>query len=288
MTTSGLIIGCGYLGKRVATHWKSQGHDVYALTRSDENAEEFSRQGWQPIIGDITSPETLTKFPKVDTVLLAVGYDRHAGYDIDTVFVDGIKNVVSTLPQEVSKLIYISSTGVYAQTDGEWVDEESECKPTRPGGIACCRAEEFLRQSQFADRLVVLRLAGLYGPDRIPRLENIKNGDPISSPKNGYINLIHVDDAVRVVDAVSVNCVAPNTIVVSDDEPVTRSDYFGFVASCMGAPPIQFTEPDTKSHAASRALANKRIRNDKMKRELNFELSFPSYREGVRAILEST
>ena len=174
--TSGLIIGCGYLGRRVAAHWRETIREVFALTRSTETATQFSQHGWNPIIGDITKPESLVPFPEVDTVLLSVGFDRRAGYDIQTAFVGGIKNTIAKLPSTISRLIYISSTGVYSQSNGEWVDEESTCEPQRPGGVACLEAERFLQQSRFSDRLVILRLAGIYGPERIPRMASIQKG----------------------------------------------------------------------------------------------------------------
>ena len=285
--TSGLIIGCGYLGGRVAAHWRETIREVFALTRSKETATQFSQHGWNPIIGDITKPESIAPFPEVDTVLLSVGFDRRAGYDIQTAFVGGIKNTIAKLPSTISRLIYISSTGVYSQSNGEWVDEESICEPQRPGGVACLEAERFLQQSEFSDRLVILRLAGIYGPERIPRIASIQKGEPINSPRRGYINLIHVDDAVQAVVAASRYEGMPAMFVIGDDEPVIRSDYFGFVAEKLNAPPVSFTEPEVDSHVVSRAMADKRIRNSRMRMELGFDLKYPTYREGITAILES-
>ena len=285
--TSGLIIGCGYLGRRVAAHWRETIREVFALTRSTETATQFSQHGWNPIIGDITKPESIAPFPEVDTVLLSVGFDRRAGYDIQTAFVGGIKNTIAKLPSTISRLIYISSTGVYSQSNGEWVDEESICEPQRPGGVACLEAERFLQQSEFSDRLVILRLAGIYGPERIPRIASIQKGEPINSPRRGYINLIHVDDAVQAVVAASRYEGMPAMFVIGDDEPVIRSDYFGFVAEKLNAPPVSFTEPEADSHVVSRAMANKRIRNSRMRMELGIDLKYPTYREGITAILES-
>ena len=285
--TSGLIIGCGYLGGRVAAHWRETIREVFALTRSTKTATQFSQHGWNPIIGDITKPESIVPFPEVDTVLLSVGFDRRAGYDIHTAFVGGIKNAIAKLPSTISRLIYISSTGVYSQSNGEWVDEESICEPQRPGGVACLEAERFLQQSEFSDRLVILRLAGIYGPERIPRIASIQKGEPITSPRHGYINLIHVDDAVQAVVAASQYEGMPAMFVIGDDEPVIRSDYFGFVAEKLNAPPVSFTEPEADSHVVSRAMADKRIRNSRMRMELGIDLKYPTYREGITAILES-
>src|SRR5690348_15769161 len=116
-----LIIGCGYLGRRVATLWLEQGHSVAATTRRPET---FPSADIKPIVCDVTQPETLVRLPKVDTVVYAVGLDRSSGAMMHSVYVDGLGNVLQRLPAP-KKFIYISSSSVYGQTGGEWVDEES-------------------------------------------------------------------------------------------------------------------------------------------------------------------
>ena len=134
---SKLIFGCGYLGGRVARLWRQTGEKVYAVTRSAGRAAEFSAAGWVPLVADLTQPETLTSLPETDTVLFAVGFDRASGRSIGDVYAGGLKNVLDALSGNVSRIIYISSTGVFGQTDGDWVTEESPCRPTREGGQAC-------------------------------------------------------------------------------------------------------------------------------------------------------
>ena len=94
-------------------------------------------------------------------------------------------------------LLYISSTGVYGDADGEWVDETTPCRPAREGGKACLAAEQVLAEHPLGKRSVVLRPAGIYGPDRIIRAEALRRGEPIDAPADGYLNLIHVDDLDR-------------------------------------------------------------------------------------------
>ena len=105
-----LIIGCGYLGLRVAEIWTQQGHCVTALTRKPERAAEFNQQGMTGIVGDVTQPETLNDFPAADVVLVAVGMDRSMYSDIEMVYVDGLQNVLTKLPNRPKHLIYVSST----------------------------------------------------------------------------------------------------------------------------------------------------------------------------------
>ena len=121
-----LIFGCGYLGRRVATACAANGRRVFAVTRSQNTAAEFRESGWQPVVADITKPDSLGDLPETDGVLFAVGFDRTAGIPIEDVYVTGLKNVLERLPRfsnERQRFIYISSTGVYGQTNGDWVDD---------------------------------------------------------------------------------------------------------------------------------------------------------------------
>ena len=89
-----LIVGCGYLGRRVARAWLAEGDRVFALTRSPANAVELQGMGITPVIGDICHPDSLTELPAVHTVLFAVGYDRSSGKSQREVYVDGLKSVL--------------------------------------------------------------------------------------------------------------------------------------------------------------------------------------------------
>jgi nucleoside-diphosphate-sugar epimerase len=96
-------------------------------------------------------------------------------------------------------VIYISSVGVYGPSDGDWVDESTPCEPHREGGKASLAAEQVLAGHALGRRGLILRLAGIYGPGRIPLAEKIRKGEPLPVSPEGYLNLIHVDDAARVV-----------------------------------------------------------------------------------------
>jgi nucleoside-diphosphate-sugar epimerase len=136
----------------------------------------------------------------------------------------------------------------------------------------------------------VLRLAGLYGPGRIPYVGKIQSGEPIAAPSAGWLNLIHVDDAAMVVLAAArwlghAPGEGPHLFSVSDARPVVRGNYYREAARLLGAPPPRFVDPDPTSPAALRAAADRRVSNDKLLREFGVRLSYPSYREGLAAIL---
>jgi nucleoside-diphosphate-sugar epimerase len=282
------------LGERVAARWRAVGHDVAVITRSTERAEDFNRQGLRAIVADILRPETITQLPVAETVLFAVGYDRTGNQSIMDVYAGGIRNVLNALPAGTGRFIYISTTGVYGPADGGWVDEDTPTDPQRDGGRASLAAEESLRAS-LGDRSVILRLAGLYGPGRIPFLKELTAEVPIEAPSTGYLNLIHVDDAATVVLAADefkrASSTPPNdspkVFCVSDGHPVARHDYYNEVAGIIGAPPPRFVEPNPESPRAERARGNRRVRSDKMLAELHVKLAYPDYRAGLAAILET-
>jgi nucleoside-diphosphate-sugar epimerase len=282
---SKLIFGCGYLGTRVARLWRDSGEQVHVVTRKVERAREFERVCYLPIVADVTRPELLARLPAVDTVLFAVGFDRASGATMEQVYVTGLQAVLDALPTDTKKFIYVSSTGVYGQQSGELVDEESPCEPNRAGGHASLAAERLLADHPLGKRSIVLRMAGLYGPGRIPNADAIRGGESIAVPTEGYLNLIHVDDAARIVALAAERAVPPRTYIVSDNHPVVRGDYYRELARLMNAPEPRFVGPDRNSPAAERASANKRVSADRLFRELEVQLSYPDYRAGLAAIV---
>ena len=193
-----LILGCGYLGRRVARLWRAEGHRVWATTRTSAGAAELADLGLNPLVCDVLRPDTLAELPRAETVLYCVGHDRHAGAPMREVYVRGLANVLDRLrglgfPQ---RFLYVSSTGVYGGTGGEWVDESSACEPLSESGRIVLDAEELLRGAAEA---VVLRFGGIYGPGRLLRAEALRAGEPIGGDPDHWLNLIHVDDGALAI-----------------------------------------------------------------------------------------
>lgn len=273
-----VVFGCGYLGRRVAKLWRDQGDDVVVVTRSEERKSQFETQGYEAVVADIVRRQTLQQGAlQADVVLFAVGYDRQSGHAIEDVYVQGQQNVLEAL-ENVQRFIYISSTGVYGHTQGEWVDEESVCEPLRAGGKACLAAEQQLLKHAHGKHAVILRLAGIYGPARVPRRADLESGEPVVA-SSGYLNLIHVDDAAQVVLAAEGIQNAPRAFVVSDGESVLRREYYCEVARQLGLSEPTFEDPPVGSNR--RGMGSKRINNARMRGELKVDLAFPSYREGL-------
>ena len=282
---SKLIFGCGYLGGRVAERWLAAGHAVAAVTRSERRAAEWRQRGLRPIVADVTRPESLASLPEAETVLYAVGFDPRGGKSRWEVYVDGLRAVLAALPAATGRIIFISSTGVYSDAAGDWVDEDSPCRPTREAGRAFLAAEDVLAHHALGDRAIVLRLAGLYGPCRVPHKADILAGKAIMSAADNPINLIHVDDAAAAVLAADAGAAPPRTYVVSDGHPVDRRECFRYLAELLGAPAPRFIAPSTDFLAQHHSGSNKRVRNARMVAELGVRLAYPTYREGLEAAM---
>jgi nucleoside-diphosphate-sugar epimerase len=305
-TSTRLLLGCGYLGSRVAKLWRAAGDHTISTTRRDDptpamiEARVFTGQA------DVTKPETLAWFSSVtslggatvESLVYAIGFDRQSGTNIHSVYADGLKNVLAAMPSTVKRAIYISTTGVYGPAGGEWVDERTPPDPQRDGGRASLAAEQILAAHPLGKHSVILRLAGLYGPGRVPHLDKLRAGEPLPVPHDGWLNLIHVDDAARIVVAAdawlatqetvdSASAAGPHIFCVADGSPVRRDDYYREAARVLGAPPPRFVPPPPDSPAAARASANRRINNDKMRQTFAVELDCRSYREGLASILRT-
>jgi nucleoside-diphosphate-sugar epimerase len=276
-----LIVGCGYLGRRAAERWLAAGDRVHVVTRSEAKAKELRAAGFTPIVAEITNLDSIPRLPTVKTLLFAVGYDRGSSQIIEQVYAPGLANVLAKRSLTTQRVIYISTTGVYGPALGEWVDETTPTDPQRAGGQASLAAEQVLESSEVEG--VALRLAGIYGSDRIPFRKELEAGEPIAAIETGWLNLIHVDDAATVVLAAAEHPAPAPVYCVSDGSPVVRGEYYREVARLLGAPPPQFVAPPADSPRAARAAADKRVSNAKLLRDLAPKLRYPNYRAGLKA-----
>lgn len=186
-------------------------------------------------------------------------------------------------------IVYLSTVGVYGDHDGEWVDEESECRPASKRSRLRLEAESEWRG--FAEEsgvpVAIVRLAGIYGPGRGP-FEKIRRGSARRIIKPGQIfNRIHVDDIAAIVEA-AFDRRAQGIFNGVDDEPAPPEEVLAYAADLLGvAPPpeVPFEAADLTPMARSFYGESKRVRNDRIKRLLGVRLAYPTYREGLRATL---
>jgi nucleoside-diphosphate-sugar epimerase len=282
-----LIVGCGYVGERVADRWKKQGDRVLAVTRSAVRASSFEGRGWEPLIWDWLDPSSRLPeaLPPLDTLLVAVSHAPVAGVPAELTHRLGLDRLRTSIAQASSdpRWIYLSTTGVFAAVqDGSWVDESSPVGPTRPGSIAALAGERWMEQCVTSVHRVVMRPAGIYGPQRIPRWEAIRDRTPLRVDPDSYLNLIHVDDLANVIEVVAN---APETgplYCVSDGRSPTRREYYDTISQWMGLPSPIF---DSDAERQSRSEGNKRVNPAKLLREMPIQFKYPSYREGLESLL---
>ena len=281
-----LIIGCGYLGRRVAAEWLRQGSAVAALTRSPERAAELRDAGIAPLIGDVTRSDSLDALPAAGTVLYAVGFDRTAGHARRAVSVDGLANVLRMLGPRAERWIHISSTSVYGQTAGEVVDETSPTEPAQENGRICREAEQLVRR--LVPHSIILRLAGIYGPSRLlRRLHELNSQTPIAGNPEAWLNLIHVDDAVAAVLAAEARGSDGETWLVCDERPIPRRDYYELLARLAAAPPPVFAS-DSETGVEQAVDLNKRCASRRIRSELGLVLRYPTIAQGLPQALRAT
>jgi nucleoside-diphosphate-sugar epimerase len=266
-----LIVGCGYLGRRVAARWLAAGRRVAALTR--RNADALRSLGVEPVAGDVLDPASL-RLPEAATVLYAVGMDRSQGRSMREVYVGGLGHVLDTLPGG-GRFVYVSSTGVYGQTDGTWVDEASETSPLEESGRVVLEAEHLLRARR--PDAVVLRFAGIYGPDRLLRKQALLNGEPLVGDADKWLNLVHVADGADAVLAAEAHGAPGGTYNVADDEPVSRRDFYTLLARLLNGPPARFEPGPTPA----RPEPNRRVSNRTARERLDWAPAFTNYRSGL-------
>lgn len=283
-----LVIGCGYLGTRLAQLARERlGMDVAGFARNSETIQKWREEGFQVFHGDVIDPSSLEPIAhfKPDHILYCVAGGRAGGETLyRQIYLEGLKNVVAAqaLSTAVPRIYFVSSTSVYPQDDGAWVDEKSPCDPIRPTARVLRQAEDFLLKSYPLP--TVLRIAGIYGPGRSVLVDKIKSttGQIIQDNPHRWLNLAHVDDISRALIALmslspdSQDYRANGIFNIVDDEPVQIGTYYDWVLQTFSLPPAQFAPGISKS-------LNKRVSHQKLKRTLGFECRYPSFREGLSA-----
>lgn len=271
-----LIVGCGFVGSRLAHDLRRGGHEVWGLSRSQPDLPDGAH--W--VTADVTSPTSLTGLPAVDYVVFCASAGESSDERYRAVYVDGLSNVLRAYRARPPKrLAFVSSTAVYHQTDGGWVDEASPTEPVHFSGQRTLEAEAIVRSAGLP--AVVLRCAGIYGPSRTRLIDSVRNGTARwaeGAPR--YTNRIHRDD---VAGALAHLLFLPSPLplyVGVDRDPAPEREVFSFLAERLGvAPP-----PAGPVEGRHRLTGNKRCDGSRL-RASGYELRFPSFRDGYAAML---
>ncbi len=263
-----LIIGCGYIGTPLAQALAKAGHDVHGIRR-----EEFTIEGITPHALDITQPNAFDDLPRdFDWVINTVSSAHGDTETHRAVFVDGTRNLIDWLGESSALLLFTSSTSVYPQTDGSWVDEGS-----RANGPVLCEAELMLHNAP--QPATILRVAGIYGPERGFLYRQFLKGEAVLTEGGArWINMIHRDDVIGAILAAMET--EPGIYNVADDEPVTQHAFFEWLAGQLKQP----MPPEGEAGPRKRVATSKRVRNAKLK-AAGWQLQFPTFREGYGALI---
>lgn len=273
-----LIAGCGYVGIETARLAVLEGLQVTGLRRSEASLPE----GAQLLRADLASGEGLDRLPSdVDAVIYAVAAGAHDALEYEKAYVRGVRNLLAALERcgaPLQRFLFVSSTGVYAEEQGGWVDECSLLTEEKFNGKLVADGERLA--ATLGRRAVAVRFGGIYGPGRERFIREVQGKRVTIDPNvRSYTNRIHRDDCARVLLHL-LKLPAPEAVYNGvDDEPADRNDVCTWLADRLGV-----SLESVPQCANPPILQGKRCRNLRL-RESGFQLRYPTFREGFSALL---
>lgn len=280
MTQTLLSLGHGYSAQALARRLLPQGWTVLGTTRDPEKVDALRGQGVEPVLWSQAALEAALE--RASHLLISAGPD--ASGDPSLRLCGG---AIARRAPALEWAGYLSTTGVYGDHGGGWVDEDTSLTPGTARGRARVGAEAAWRAIPGLP-LHIFRLAGIYGPGRGP-FEKVRHGTARRIVKPGQVfSRIHVADIARVLEA-SIARPAPGTAYnLCDDDPAPPQDVLLYAAELLGvAPPpvVDFETAEMSPMARSFYAENKRVSNRRIKEALGVRLLYPDYRAGLRALL---
>lgn len=289
-----LIIGCGDIGQRVVAQLlqgssKAQAKPkIFALSSSPERFTELRSQGITPITGNLDHPETLWRIARLASSVIHLAPPQNEGkHDLRT------RHLVQSLSQgggSVSRFVYVSTTGVYGNRHGDYVDETSAPLANSPRAKRRIDAESVLRHwaAHRGVSLSILRVPGIYGPNRLP-IERLQARTPaLLAKEDAYTNHIHADDLARLICAALYVGKPQRIINACDGSEQKMGDYFDEVAHALGLPkPQRLPRDEVKSQVSpmlwSFMSESRRVRNRRLA-ELKRSLRYPSVSDYLKTL----
>ncbi|WP_198147352.1 SDR family oxidoreductase [Gilvimarinus polysaccharolyticus] len=271
-----LIIGCGDLGRRLASQLTDSGIAITGVRRRPPATTD----NLQYKAVDATDERAMSSLVAEDfdyIVLTLTPAERseagyHAGYVQPC---ESLVRALASAQVQPRKVLFVSSTAVYGEDHGEWIDEATIPRPTRYNGQQVLAAEQVLREANLP--LSVLRLSGIYGPGRNRLIDSVRRG--AAAPKPSWTNRIHADDAAGFMAYLLRKVAKPQSLyLVSDSEPAPYAEVVGYVTECLGVALPQTLAVDGM---------NKRIDNRRLCTS-GYQLRYRDYREGFAELLGAT
>ena len=267
-----MLIGCGYVGTKLARRLVGQGEEVTIARRDPEEVARIASElGVRGVRVDLAQPATLAGVVPPDAIVVALappGDDPAAE----------IRALVHAAAR-AQRVVYVSSTGVYAPGGGAWVDEQWPLEPVTASGRARLVAEQALASAAVS--WTALRVAGIYGPDR-GLAQRIRDGSyRIVGDGSLHVSRIHVADLVTAIIAAGEGAI-DGYINVADDDPSPIGEVADAVAHRLGRPSPPRVAPDSvPPEVAGMLTADRRIANHRLKHELGVALQYPSWRDAA-------
>jgi nucleoside-diphosphate-sugar epimerase len=275
-----LIAGCGDVGTRLGLRLAAAGWTVHGLRRAVEKLPAAIL----PVAGDLQADACPPNWPtgELDYLVYCAAATEHDEAGYRGAYVEGLRRVLGWLAQHgqiPKRLLFVSSSGVYGQQTGEWVDESSLAQATGFSGRIMLEAEQLALHS--ASAASVVRLTGIYGPGRKWLLGQVQQGYKVASKPPLYGNRIHVDDAAGLLafllQADARGVALDDCYIGVDNEPAPLHEVVAWLREQLGV--SHWAEQSTVRRAGSKRCSNARLR------ALGWAAQYPSYREGYAAVL---
>ncbi|MER2133448.1 MAG: SDR family oxidoreductase [Arthrobacter sp.] len=269
-----LIAGCGDLGTEAGLRFAAAGFPVLGWRRSAEKIPAPLAAQAADLTGELPEIPADT-----DIVVISTAARERSEAAYRSAYVDGTANVLNALERDgvrPRRILFVSSTAVYGDAGGTWLDEHSPTAPASVTGAVIREAEELLHARR--PDAVVLRLAGIYGPGRTRLIDQVRSGAPDPGPGQ-LTNRIHRDDAAAAIVHLTTAEADPAPLYLGvDDEPVEQREVLTFLAAELGTE-LAPGEAARSTRGGNRKLSNARLRST------GFTFAYPTFREGYRAVL---
>ena len=274
-----LLAGCGDLGTEAGLRFAALGHRVVGWRRSPEKLPAAI----EGAAADLGSPNLPVIPADTTAVVIAVAADNPSEEAYRAAYVRGVAHVLDALERDgvtPERVLFVSSTAVYGDAAGGWVDEATDPNPGGFSGKVMLEAEDLLHSRlSGTSATTALRLGGIYGPGRTRLIDQVRSGSAVIPEDVRYTNRIHRDDAAAAIVHLATMADAPAPVYVGvDDEPADLGAVLRFLASELGLP-----QPQAGDAGPARG-GNKRCRNDLL-RSTGFNFTFPTFREGYRDVI---
>ena len=274
-----LIVGCGAIGSKLATEISANGHKVTGLKRTPPTISD----GWNYFLADISNASDLVGLPTdFDQIFFIVSTGQRGPENYRKIYQTGLTNLCNHFANNPipPHWIFVSSSSVYGQSQGEWVDENSVVEPVSPSSKSIRTAEQQLLRS--CPDSVIVRFTGIYGAGRNRLIKMAKTSPAIQNHPPYYTNRIHEQDCIGVLKFLLNQRLSGKHLesyyLATDDHPVPQWEVISWLTQQMGVPAPTIKTVDNQ------IAMNKRCSNKKLK-ALGYHFKYPSYRDGYKEML---